>query len=145
MIKGEVSSKIAADIESLMIKSENVANVISEHSAINALMVLSNAKYSVIPVLSIKSELVGLINMQVIIESCTTDNSIDFAILDDKKIEDINLIEAVKVKLTDSVEYLLYKLIDNNFVCVVNNDNIFLGIVTRRNLLKELNRLLHSL
>lgn len=145
MIDAKIINKIAPNIESLMIDSDNVANVISDHSAINALMVLSNAKYSVIPVLSIKSELIGLINMQVIIETCTTEEKIDFRLLEDKKIDDINLIQAVTVQLSDSVEFLMYKLIDSNFVCVVDEEGIFLGIVTRRNLLKEINSLLHSL
>lgn len=145
MIKQSISDKIAADIESIMIKADDVANVIAEHSLVNSLIVLSNEKYSLIPVLSSKSELVGLINMQCIIEACTTDESINLQLLEDKKVKDIQLIKAGVVSLDDSIEFVLFKLIDHNFVCVTDENNIFLGIVTRRNLLKQVCQFLHSL
>ncbi|MDO4432934.1 MAG: cyclic-di-AMP-binding protein CbpB [Aerococcaceae bacterium] len=145
MIHPLIEQSICANIKELMIEADNVANVISTHTLNNALLILTQVKYSWIPVLSPKSKLLGLINMSGIINGVTTLDSIEMERLDELKVADIELTEAPTVTEDTSLERILQLLTDYNFVCMVSAENIFMGIITRRTLLKKLVHLLHNL
>ena len=53
------------------------------------------------------------------------------------------LSQPVRVQANCHLADVLNYLIDQNFVCVVDEDNRFLGIITRKNVLQRLTHLLH--
>lgn len=147
MIHPTIESFICADIEQLMIPADDVASVISSHTLNHGLLVLSQVKYSMIPVLSPKSQLVGLISMPLIINAAVTLDSIDIEQLDQLKIADVMRTDVTLINLDTPFEFIFRELIDHNFVCVIDpeRDNKFLGLITRREILKRFNHFIHRI
>ena len=147
MIHPIVERTIFDSIDSLMIPADDVASVISTHTLNTSLLILSQVKYTAVPVLTPKNQLVGLISMPVIISAVTTLNHIELERLDSLKVADINLQHAAFVTRETTFEQLLSMLIDHNFVCVVESENNlhFKGIITRRTLLTRMTNFIHSL
>lgn len=147
MIHPIIEKFICSDLEKIMIKAEDVASLISTHTLGHGLLVLSQVKYSLIPVLSTKSQLVGLISMPLIINAAMTIDSIDLSLLDERKIS--NAMEKMPrtVTLDTELEVILHLLIDQNFVCVTDpdNDNRFIGLITRKEIMKRLNYFIHNI
>lgn len=48
-------------------------------------------------------------------------------------------------QLPIDLEKTLHLLVNNNFIPVVNKDNQFMGIITRKEILKAVNHLAHEL
>lgn len=130
-----------------MIKAEDVASLISTHTLGHGLLVLSKVKYSLIPVLSPKSQLVGLISMPLIINAAMTIDSIDLSLLDELMISDAMEKKPRKVTLDTELEVILHSLIDQNFVCVTDpdDDDRFIGLITRKEIMKRLNYFIHNI
>lgn len=146
MIHPTIESFICSDVEQLMIPADDVASVISSHTLNHGLLVLSQVKYSMIPVLSPKSQLVGLISMPLIINAAVTLNSIDIERLDQLNIADVMRTDMKLIGLDTPFEFIFRELIDHNFVCVVDPDqgDKFIGLITRREILKRLNHFVHK-
>ncbi|WP_241152403.1 cyclic-di-AMP-binding protein CbpB [Vaginisenegalia massiliensis] len=147
MISRVIEDNICPQLENLMIPADNVANVVSTHSLNNGLLVLSQVKYSMIPVLTPKSTIIGLVGMPQIINKVTTLNGFDMSLLDHHSIEELDLYPVVKVTLDTNLEVLIKHLIDHNFLCVVDpeRDDLFLGIITRKAIMKRLNFFIHQI
>lgn len=145
MIHPIIEKFIASDLAKIMIKAEDVASLISNHTLSHGLLVLSKVKYSVIPVLSTKSQLVGLISMPLIINKAMTIDSIDFSLLDQLTIGDVMDTKTKTVTLDTELEVILHHLVDHNFVCVVDPEanNRFIGLITRKEIMKRLNYFMH--
>lgn len=145
MIHPIIEKFIASDLGNLMIKAEDVASLISNHTLAHGLLVLSKVKYSVIPVLSPKSQLVGLISMPLIINEAMTIDSIELSLLDQLKIGDVMDSNPKTVTLETELEVIFHLLIDRNFVCVVDSkeNNRFIGLITRKEMMKRLNYFMH--
>jgi CBS-domain-containing membrane protein len=79
-----ISSEVAALLldndacGDLMIHGENVANVHCSNNLNHAFLVLSQVKYSVIPVLDSKSRIKGLISIPMIIKAITEIDAIRY-------------------------------------------------------------------
>ena len=144
MIQPELEQLIAPNMMDFMIPADNVANVIDSHTLSNGLLVLSQVNYSLIPVLSVKSKLIGLISMPMIIKSVMTVESIEMNRLDEMKVSDVMLHQPVRVTRDCHLEEVLHYLIDHNFICVVEDDDTFIGIITRKKVLQRLTYLLHE-
>ena len=111
MIHPIVERTIFDSIDSLMIPADDVASVISTHTLNTSLLILSQVKYTAVPVLTPKNQLVGLISMPVIISAVTTLNHIELERLDSLKVADINLQHAAFVTRETTFEQLLSMLI----------------------------------
>lgn len=144
LINQALAKLIMNDVDDFLISSEDVASVYEEHSLITALMILTNRKYSTIPVLNNKDQLVGLINLRVIVNEALKNQNFDLLVLNDIQVKDIELVKPIMINRNSSFEYILSQLVTDNFLCLVDDNQTFLGIVTRRNLLSRLNHLLHS-
>lgn len=146
MIHPVIKEQLCHSIEELMIPAANVANVIDSHNLSTGLLILSQVRYSLIPVLSLKDELQGLLSMSMIINSVMTVDRIAYDQLDEMKVSDVMLSKPVRLTLEHSFEDVLHALIDQNFVCIVNNceESIFLGIITRKSILQRITHFLHE-
>ena len=131
-------------IQDFIISSEKVEHVQSMNNAEHALLVLTRTGYSAIPVLDMKYRLQGLLSMKMITESILGLEHIEFDKLSTIKVEDIMDTNVAVLKNTDTFQRALELVINNAFLCVVDEDNMFMGILTRRVVLKQLKKYVYS-
>ena len=143
MIHPKIEALVASKMLDVMIPADNVANVIDQHTLSTGLLILTQSNYTMIPVLSAESKLMGVISMSMIIKAVMTVDAIEMERLDELKVRDVMLSQPVRVQSNCHLADVLNYLIDQNFVCVVDEDNRFLGIIARKNVLQRLTHLLH--
>ena len=143
MIHPKIEALVASKMLDFMIPADNVANVIDQHTLSTGLLILTQSNYTMIPVLSAESKLMGVISMSMIIKAVMTVDAIEMERLDELKVRDVMLSQPVRVQDNCHLADVLNYLIDQNFVCVVDGDNRFLGIITRKNVMQRLTHLLH--
>ena len=143
MIHPKIEALVASKMLDFMIPADNVANVIDQHTLSTGLLILTQSNYTMIPVLSAESKLMGVISMSMIIKAVMTVDAIEMERLDELKVRDVMLCQPVRVQANCNLAEVLNYLIDQNFLCVVDGDNRFLGIITRKNLMQRLTHLLH--
>jgi len=131
-------------IQDFIISSEKVAHVQSMNNAEHALLVLTRTGYSAIPVLDMKYRLQGLLSMKMITESILGLERIEFDKLNTIKVEDIMDTKVAVLKNTDTFQRALELVINNAFLCVVDEEGMFMGILTRRIVLKQLKKYVYS-
>lgn len=145
MINPSVEREIVDNLSDLMIDSSKVAYVSDYHNLSHAMLILTAAKYSIIPVLNKESQLVGLLNLAVIVKAITELDGINPEKLEEMKVAEVMLDLPLQVTLEDSFEKVFHALVDQNFLGVTDRQGKFIGIITRRNLLKRLNQYFHNL
>ena len=143
MIHPKIEALVASNMLDFMIPADNVANVIDQHTLSTGLLILTQSNYTMIPVLSAESKLMGVISMSMIIKAVMTVDAIEMERLDELKVRDVMLCQPVRVQANCNLAEVLNYLIDQNFVCVVDGDNRFLGLITRKNVMQRLTHLLH--
>lgn len=124
-------------IDDLIIKVDKVAFVHKDHTLEHALLVLTQSGYTAIPVLDYSNKIFGLVSTPLIMKAILEVEKINFSLLETIKVEQI---------ITDKFSYCYEKasfikvfplLIDAPFLCVVNEKKEFVGILTRREVLKK--------
>lgn len=145
MIHQQLQKMIIPNLRELMIPADNVAYLYDFNSLIHGLLVLNQVDYSMIPVVNQFEQIVGLVSINMIIKEAMTLEDINLDLLNDKIIKHLNLRKPVFITPAEDLESILHKLLDNNFVCVIDDieSKNFLGIVTRNFILKRLNAFLH--
>ena len=131
-------------IEDFIISSEKVAHVQIGNSAEHALLVLTRTGYSSIPVLDIKYRLKGLLSSKMITEAILGLERIEYDRLPEIKVDDIMEKEVAYLKNTDSFKRALDLVINHAFLCVVDEEGTFVGILTRRVILKQLKKYIYQ-
>ena len=146
MIDKKIQSLIMDQVKDLMIPAENVAYVFDFNSLYHALLVLTQVAYTMIPVVNKEGKICGLESTNQIIQASITTDQIDFKMIEQLTLNQIELRQAEYVTLQDNLETILHKLMTNNFLCVVDSKDQqgFIGIITRNALLKRINAFLHS-
>lgn len=127
-------------VEEVIISSEKVAHVQIGNSLEHALLVLTKSGYSSIPVLNAKFQLQGLVSTAMILDGILGLERIEFERLSEMKVEEVMGKEIPLLYTTDTIAKGLELVIDHPFVCVVDKENTFEGILTRRVILKQLNK-----
>ena len=129
-------------VKDLMISSERVAHVQRDNNLEHALLVLTRSGYTAIPVLGHDFKLHGLISTPKIMDAILGLERIEFEKLEKIKVAEVMDPDLPYLKETDSMEKALELLIDHPFICVVGEAETFEGILTRRQVMKQTNRLL---
>ena len=130
-------------IKDFVICSEKVAHVQSGNNAEHALLVLTRTGYSSIPVLDVKYRLQGLLSIRMITEAILGLERIEYDRLANIKVEDVMEKEVVYLKITDTFKRALDLVINHAFLCVVDEEGTFVGIMTRRVILKQLKKYIY--
>ena len=130
-------------IKDFIICSEKVAHVQSGNNAEHALLVLTRTGYSSIPVLDVKYRLQGLLSIKMITEAILGLERIEYDRLANIKVDDVMEKEVVYLKITDTFKRALDLVINHAFLCVVDEEGTFLGIMTRRVILKQLKKYIY--
>lgn len=131
-------------IEDFIISSEKVAHVQSGNSAEHALLVLTKTGYSSIPVLDIKYRLKGLLSTKMITESILGLERIEYEKLADIRVDDVMEQNVAYLKNSDTFQRALDLVINHAFLCVIDEDGTFVGIMTRRIILKQLKKYIYQ-
>ncbi|MHC5248038.1 cyclic-di-AMP-binding protein CbpB [Enterococcus sp. LJL120] len=143
MIGATVKDLMLEGQEDFMIPAENVANVMYMNPLTHALLVLSQVKYSKIPVLGKGDRFVGLVSLSDIVEKMLDLNAINVETLEQCTVADVMEVGVPVVQENWDLEDVLHLLVDASFLPVVDEERIFKGIITRKEILKAVNRTLH--
>ena len=144
MNKLQVYSILKNDIRDIIIPSDKVANVLVGNNLEHALLVLTKSGYTAVPVLDTDYKLHGLISTPLILDATLGLERIEFENLEHIKVEEVMHRDIPYLKLDDPFERALNLLINNPFLCVVDDDFHFEGILTRRVILIKLAAFLHQ-
>lgn len=131
-------------IKDFIVSSEKVAHVQTGNSAEHALLVLTKTGYSSIPVLDVKYRLQGLLSIQMITESILGLERIEYDKLADIKVDEVMDQDVAYLKITDTFQRALDLVINHAFLCVTDEEDTFVGIMTRRIILKQLKKYIYQ-
>lgn len=132
------------EIRDIIIPADKVANVLLGNNLEHALLVLTKSGYTAIPVLDTDYKLHGLISTPLILDATLGLERIEFENLEHIKVEEVMNRNIPTLKLYDPFEKALNLLINHPFLCVVDDEKYFEGILTRRVILKKLAAFLHQ-
>ncbi|WP_407268169.1 cyclic-di-AMP-binding protein CbpB [Radiobacillus sp. PE A8.2] len=130
-------------VEDLMISSEKVAHVQMGNPLEHALLVLVKAGYSAVPVLDTTYKFQGTIGKTIILNHILGIERFELEKLSTTKVQEVMNKDIPCLHKDDDLLKCMKILIDHTFVCVVDEQGFFDGILTRRAVLKQLNRFLH--
>ncbi|MEN2766606.1 cyclic-di-AMP-binding protein CbpB [Ornithinibacillus xuwenensis] len=130
----------AVTISELMISSEKVAHVQVANPLEHALLVLVKSGYSAVPVLDATYKLQGTIGKTKILNEILGLERFEIERLSSLQVQDVMNTDIPRLYKEASIIDGLKALIDFPFVCIVDKDGYFDGILTRRALLKELRK-----
>jgi predicted transcriptional regulator len=129
-----------------LVPADKIAFVNEDNPLYHAFLILTKVRYAKIPVLDDDQRVVGLISLAMITNKMLTPGDIVIAPLSALKVKDVMQTAFPKINLAQaSFEDQLNILIDNNFVVAVDEADVFQGLVTRREWMKTLNYLGHTL
>lgn len=131
-------------VEELIIPAEKVAHVQIGNPLEHALLVLVKSGYSAVPVLDTSFKLKGTIGKTVILENILGLERFEMERLADMKVQEVMQKDIPCLSKTDSICTALKAVIDHPFVCVADAEGYFDGILTRRAILKQLNKDIHA-
>lgn len=141
LVKAMPILKITA--ESLMISSEKVAHVQFNNPLEHALLILVKSGYSAVPVLDYDYKFRGIIGKNDILNEVLGMERFEMERLSEIKVEEVVKEDIPCIKKQDPFLVCLKHVIDHPFICVVDENGYFDGILTRRAILKELNKYVH--
>lgn len=143
MISLQISEFLRAKLDELLIPAERVAHVQIGNNLEHALLVLTKTGYTAVPVLDANFKLHGLISTPLILDHITGLERIQFESLDQSKVEHVMKKEIPRIHSNGHFQKALSLLVDHPFVCVEDSDGFFIGIITRRALLKQIQKYIH--
>ncbi|MFB1051588.1 cyclic-di-AMP-binding protein CbpB [Paraliobacillus sp. JSM ZJ581] len=127
----------------LMIPSEKVAHVQMNNPLEHALLILVKSGYSAVPVLDTSYKFKGTIGKNLILNRVLGIERFEMEKLSQIEVHDVMNQTIPCVNKLDDFFMCLKTVIDYPFVCVVDNDGYFDGILTRRAILKQVNKYMH--
>ena len=143
MIAKEFENFLLQQEDTFLTQAENLAVLIDTHNADHAILLLSQMTYSRVPVVTDQKKFVGTISLTDILSY-----QMQHEIPDEEFMTTDIVHMAKKDALTVGPDFtlteVLHKLVDESFLPVVDQDNTFQGIITRKSILKAVNALLHS-
>ena len=145
MIHKKIQELLLEDRDKLFIDAEKVAILQEDHTLEHAMLVLTNVRYSLIPVLNKENKIVGLISLAMILHKITGVEQINMNQLGKYKVREVMRTEFPIIHQDTQVEDVLNELVDESFICIGNDEDEFVGIVTRKELLKRINFMVHEL
>ena len=145
MLIQPVEDLLSRNADHYLIPADVVANVQTDNNLYHAFLVLTKVKYSKIPVLDHGGHFEGLVSLPLITEQMLGFDQLNTEILLQKRVCDVMETQVKTVHDVDDAEEMLHLMIDNPFVPVVDEQQIFQGIVTRREFMKSFNFLTHEI
>ena len=145
LIHKKIQELLIEDRDKLFIDAGKVAILQEDHTLEHAMLVLTNVRYSLIPVLNRENKIVGLVSLAMILHKITGVEQIQMNQLGKNKVRDVMRTEFPVIQENTQIEDVLNELVDESFLCISNDEGVFLGIVTRKEVLKRINYMVHRL
>lgn len=145
MIAKSIEEMLLTKQNSFLIPGDKVASVQEDNPLTHAFLLLTKVRYSKIPVLDGESHLLGLLTMPMITDRMIELMDLSFDPLKDLTVKDVMQTEFDTIKTTADMDLALHLLVDNPFVPVVDEQNVFRGILTRREMMKAFNYIAHNI
>lgn len=145
MISDKILKYFINDRIPIVKDGNEVAVMYSWHKLDHAMLILTSDMYNVVPVLNRESQVVGLISMARIAKAVMAIEGMTFDKLDQLTIEEVMDKKVFTIKENFEFEDVLQMLVHTSFICVVNDNNEFKGIITRSDILRGTNHLAHNL
>lgn len=144
MISERMEKMLLNDVDTLIKPVEELAVIAANHNLDHALLLMTKNKYSLVPVLDKDSKLQGLISMALIIEAIMDIEDVYFDKLADIKVQEVMAPAYPVVEKDYDLEEVVRLLVRYPFVSVVDQKGVLLGIITRQEILRGTNRILHN-
>lgn len=145
MINRVVQDLLLEEKDKLFISADKVAILDEDHTLDHAMLVLTHVRYSLIPVVNRQNKLTGLISLAMILNQVATLEEIDLSQLHDFQVKEAMETDFPTITFDTEIEDVLNELVDRNFLCITNDKKEFVGIVTRKEVLKRVNYMVHEL
>ena len=142
MISPKIEGFLLEQEETFLTPADKLAVIIDSHNMDHAKLLLSHMSFSRVPVVTEDNRFVGAIGLNEIIQY-QAENELS----DEELYQDISLIakrDVATVKENYELADILRKLIDESFLPVLGENDEFLGIITRKAILKAFNALVHG-
>lgn len=131
---------------SFLIPASRIAFVQEDNPLYHAFLILTKVKYSKIPVLDKDRHVVGLLSLAMITDQMLSTNEISTDVLNELKVRDVMQTDFDKINFVQTtLETQLHLLIDNAFLPVVDDHDVFQGLLTRREWIKAFNYVTHTI
>ncbi len=145
MTDPQAKDLLQQEIRELIIPASKVAHVQLGNTLEHALLVLVKSRYSAIPVLDMEYKIHGQISKTLILESILGIERIEYETLHEHKVEEVMNTNIPRMKETDSFLKALELSINHPFVCIEDDNDVFVGILTRKAILALLYRYFRQL
>lgn len=142
MIDKHIEAFIMSQSATFMIPAQNVAVLLAEHNIAHAKLLLSQYKYSRVPVLNKDKEYVGVLGLNEIVEF-EMEHDFFYEKSQNTPISEIVNTDIATVRPSVPLEEMLNKLIKEPFLPVVKGQD-FLGIIVRQEILKAFSAFAHD-
>lgn len=143
MIAKEFESFILQHLDSYLIPADDLAIFIDTHNSDHVMLILVSNGFSRVPVISKDKIFKGTISISDILNYQAKHQLTDWELNQTNIGEMVNTkIESISFK--SSLTLIMHKLVEYPFLPVVDDENHFIGIITRKSILKAVNSLLHD-
>ncbi|KKF43500.1 cyclic-di-AMP-binding protein CbpB [Streptococcus uberis] len=143
MIAKEFESFILQHLDSYLIPADDLAIFIDTHNSDHVMLILVSNGFSRVPVISKDKIFKGTISISDILNYQAKHQLTDWELNQTDIGEMVNTkIESISFK--SSLTLIMHKLVEYPFLPVVDEENHFIGIITRKSILKAVNSLLHD-
>ncbi|MCU9534209.1 cyclic-di-AMP-binding protein CbpB [Streptococcus sp. CSL10205-OR2] len=143
MIAKEFEDYLIHYADTYLTPAKDLAIFIDTHNTDHVMLVLASNGFSRVPVITKDRKYVGTISVSDIIKYQSEHQldvdelaRLDISNMVNKRIKTIS----ISANLTD----IMHELVDSSFLPVVTDDQTFMGIITRKSILKAINSLLHN-
>ena len=143
MIAKEFEGFLLEQEETFLTPADQLAVLVDTHNADHAILLLSNMTYSRVPVVTADHHYVGTISLTDIL-NYQAQHGLAESVFQQTDIVHMTRKTGLTVKPDYTMTEVLHKLVDESFLPVVDDEGIFVGIITRKSILKAVNALLHD-
>lgn len=143
MIAKEFEVFLTEYTDHFLVPAKDLAIVVGTHNMDHVLLLMMSNGYSRIPVIDKEKRYLGTVSISDIMNYQSENELTDDALgKTDVALAVSDIIETISPNA--SLTEIMHKLVDNSFLPVLDEETQFLGIVTRRSILKAVNALLHE-
>lgn len=144
MIEEHLQEMMLQRRQKFMIPASLVATVNVNNSLDHAFLVLTKDRYAKIIVVDNENHYRGQLSLAMITDQLLETERININKLNELTVADVMQTDAPVIQEPFDIEENLHLMIDQSFLAVVNQQDQFCGIVTRRELLKTVSYTLHE-
>lgn len=137
--KEEIIKKvgIALNILFFLTPKEDVAYIYDDSTLGQAMEVMQNRQYTAVPVISKKGAYIGTLTEGDILRNLREHFSLDLEVAQNVPVSQMaKQVENIPVSVNARIEDLIIQSMNQNFVPVIDDQNIFIGIVTRKEIIQ---------